>query len=202
MNVGDKFSCWEVMSVGPKVTVKCECGKSSTLLAKDLISGKSKMCRACSASVAHKGHGASKKGQVSSEYVSYSHMIQRCTNPASKDWDNYGGRGITVCDMWRDSYEAFIMCMGTKPDPTYTIERLDFNKGYEPSNCVWASKTEQSRNRRSCVSATIDGKTQTVAGWIEELGLQDNAAAIYKRHNRGMSPEEAITKSITKRKKS
>lgn len=122
-------------------------------------------------------------------------MLGRTGNPKNKDYKHYGARGITVCDMWKDSFEAFLMSMGSAPGPGYTIERKEVNGNYEPGNCVWATRKEQSRNRTSNVQATLNGKTQTVSEWIEELGIE-NPNYIYKRLSRNpdMSPEEAITK--------
>jgi len=75
-------------------------------------------------------------------------MRQRCENPGNKSYPDYGGRGITVCEAWRASFEAFLADMGERPSRQHSIERNDNDRGYEPGNCRWALPTEQARNRR------------------------------------------------------
>jgi hypothetical protein len=76
-------------------------------------------------------------------------IVQRCTNPKNPNWNDYGGRGISVCDRWRNSFEAFLTDMRERP-PSLTIERKNNDGNYEPNNCVWASRDVQGRNRRTC----------------------------------------------------
>jgi len=150
------------------------------------------MCKRCSVGLSKTTHGASPYGKASPEYVTWVHMIQRCHNPTNKDYKNYGGRGITVCDMWRDSFEAFLFMVGKRPNIKDTIERIDTNKGYEPGNVRWASRAEQNVNTRSNVKLTIDGETKTVSEWSRDERCVVSMFNIYKRLERGWNAKDAV----------
>lgn len=105
------------------------------------------------------------------EYSIWVMMKQRCYNVACKSYKNYGGRGIDVCPEWRESYKAFIADMGPRPDKQYTLERKDNSKGYYKDNCVWATRREQSLNKRDNRIITIDGISKTMQEWAEEKGI-------------------------------
>ena len=92
-------------------------------------------------------HGNARPGQVTREYNSWVEMIRRCTKSSRKDWKDYGGRGITVCDKWRESFQNFLNDMGERPEGT-SIDRINNHGNYEPGNCRWATPLEQSSNRR------------------------------------------------------
>jgi len=128
----------------------------------------------------------------------YRGMLNRCYNKNVQSYINYGGRGIYVDDRWRgkDGFKNFLTDMGERP-PGHTIERLDNNGPYGPSNCKWASREEQASNKRNNRHITANGQTHTLAGWARILGC--TGGAIWARLNNGMDPVEAVTKPIPER---
>lgn len=92
-------------------------------------------------------HGESQAGETK-EYRAWTAMKRRCLTPSAGNYRLYGGRGIKVCDRWRDSYEAFLADVGRAPGPMYSLDRIDSNGNYEPSNIRWATLSEQASNRR------------------------------------------------------
>lgn len=188
INPGDTFGLWTVESKASKGrwTCRCECGVSRSVRATDLKNGRSRMCRQCSAEVSNKSHGM----RSTSEYNTWMHMIQRCHNSNNKDYRHYGGRGIQVCDLWRESFEAFFLSIGPKPSPEYTIERLDTDGNYEPGNVKWATRQEQVLNQRSNVKITIDGETKTISEWEKDPRCPVTKFTMYKRVERGWLDED------------
>ena len=177
---------------------KCACGKEHTVLGTKLRSGESKSCGCGKAellSASSLKHGHATRG-VTATYRTWSGMISRCTNPVMSNYKNYGGRGITVCDRWR-SFENFCADMGERPDGM-SIERLDGNKGYEPDNCVWATKAIQSRNRRNSRKLEMDGVTKNITDWAKEYGIA--YSVVHYRLSRGMTLKAALTTPIFKAK--
>lgn len=159
---GQRFGRLEVLEMvyegkNPKVRCRCNCGGEVTALAYNVRSGNTASCgclgREASAATGRKvgpvtgplnaTHGMSK----TPTYIAWIEARKRCHSPQNKRFSQYGGRGIFVCDRWRESFEAFFADMGECP-PGLTLERLDNDRGYEPGNCVWATKKEQTRNRR------------------------------------------------------
>lgn len=119
-------------------------------------------------------------------------MIRRCSDPADKSYENYGGRGITVCEEWLD-FNVFLSDMGPRPDGM-TLERRDNNCGYSASNCRWESRKAQCRNKRSNRLITYQGETMCLLDWGNRLGFSDSF--LRRRMDvQKMSFEEAITKS-------
>jgi hypothetical protein len=97
-------------------------------------------------------------------------MIQRTTNPRSKDYPNYGGRGIFVCDRWRASFDDFLRDMGRRPKGT-TLERRDNNKGYAAENCYWATRAEQDANKRTSRLIEFEGALWSTKALAKHLGV-------------------------------
>lgn len=123
------------------------------------------------------------------EFTAWVNMIDRCTNPKHRYFKDYGGRGIAVCGRWR-AFDSFFADMGPRPSALHTLERKDGNAGYGPDNCVWATRTEQARNRRSNLILTINGQSRCAAEWAELVGIK--ADTLRRRIYRGLSPEEAV----------
>jgi hypothetical protein len=125
-----------------------------------------------------------------STYQSWQSMLGRCYSPDDISFKYYGGRGIEVCDRWREDYDAFYEDMGPKPDK-FTLDRINNDLGYFPENCQWSDITHQNRNKRSNRKITIGDETKTLAEWAKENGISW-ARADY-RLKLGLSPEEAIS---------
>ena len=116
-------------------------------------------------------------------------MISRVANPNIRQWADYGGRGITVCDRWRE-FENFAKDMGSTFSPELQLDRIDNDGPYSPENCRWATRTEQARNKRNNRRIEVNGVTLTLVEWSERLGIdQDN---ISNRLRRGWTVERAL----------
>ena len=113
-----------------------------------------------------------KDGASSPEYRSYQKMRERCLNPNHKYYKNYGERGITICPAWLRSFDQFAADMGPRPSLAHSLDRIDNERGYEPTNCRWATRTQQNRNTRTNRLITAFGRTQPLPAWAEEVGLK------------------------------
>lgn len=117
-------------------------------------------------------------------------MIDRCTQPGHTKWDDYGGRGIAVCERWF-SYESFVEDMGERPSLGHSINRLDNEGGYNPLNCVWSTRMEQAANKRNNVFVEAFGKRLTLSQWGRLCGV--GPLNISRRLAAGWSPEDAVS---------
>lgn len=175
-------ACWLCM---------CDCGNEFVASASSLRNGGTKSCgclrRETSKMIGetvNRRHG--KKG--TRVYRIWAGMLNRCRNENAKDFARYGGSGVTVCKRW-DTFENFLADMG-EPDSGLTIERKENSKGYSKSNCVWATPTEQARNRKNNVILTFNGESLCISEWAERLGV--NKCLISKRLARGWSIERTL----------
>lgn len=124
------------------------------------------------------------------EYATWERIRIRCFDKNCRDYVNYGGRGITVCARWLRSPATFVKDMGPRPTPKHSLDRINNEGHYEPSNCRWATSTEQARNRRTSRYYTYNGETKTLPEWAEISGVQMHT--IWFRIKRQWSIGEAI----------
>lgn len=171
---GKKFNRLEVIeraeNIGKKVAWKCrcDCGNEIVATGSALKSGNTQSC-GCLHKENHSKHGMYK----TRIYKTWGNMNARCYCKNSLRFDSYGGRGITVCDEWKNSFEAFYdwaMANGYADD--LTIDRIDVNGNYEPENCRWVSNLEQQNNRRNNVLIEYGCESHTIAEWERILGIK------------------------------
>lgn len=132
-------------------------------------------------------------------YNSWKHMKERCYNPSCRSYPNWGGRGITVCDAWKNDFLAFKeWALANGYEDGLTIDRIDNNGNYEPSNCRWATKLVQSNNRRGLHRITYNGETRTLTEWSSLTGV--GCTTLYMRLTAyGWSVEKALTTKAERR---
>lgn len=135
-------------------------------------------------------HGHCRNRKVSRAYQAWKNMRDRCKNPRDDRYARYGGRGIKVCERWEKSFENFLADMG-EPPAEMTLDRIDSDGNYEPTNCRWADRKTQQRNMMRNRLITFRGITQCVAAWAEQLGIRQKALG--HRLARGWSLERALT---------
>jgi hypothetical protein len=124
------------------------------------------------------------------EFQIWNGMLGRCLNPRNKAFHRYGGAGITVCERWTNFW-LFIEDMGRRPTKAHSIDRMENSKGYEPGNCRWATRREQTLNRDFTRFIEFDGRSQCLTDWANEIGM--SASGLSARLNAGWSAERALT---------
>ena len=155
---------------------ECSCGSITTVRAGDLKSGNTKSCGCQRSEVARKlntKHGVTSNlshDQYPKTYKIWRGIVNRCCTPSCSSFHNYGGRGILVCEAWRNSYQVFLDDMGECP-PGFSIERIDVDGHYEPGNCKWIELEEQGKNRRNTVWVELNGEKMIQADAAKRLGL-------------------------------
>lgn len=171
----------------------CNCGKIKTASIYSLKYGYTKSCGCLNDELRKQRsfrHGECKVGAMSKEYIVWSGMKGRCFYKKHKDFKHYGGRGITVCERWRDSYPNFLSDMGRCPE-SMQLDRIDNSKGYYPDNCHWTTQKQNANNRRSSRMLTFKGKTMNVTMWAKELRVP--APTLFSRVYAGKPVERILS---------
>lgn len=178
-SLGVKYGKLTVLELLPPVKNKsmcqcvCECGRKTKVRVNNLRSGMTQTC----------GHCRRSNKPRMKDFASYGvwrNMIKRCRDEGSSGYESYGGRGIKVCERWRD-FDAFLADMGDRPEG-HTIERIDYNGDYCPDNCKWIKAAEQARNTRKNRWISFGGKTMLLCDWSNYFGI--TSALLHKWINK------------------
>lgn len=170
---------------------QCDCGGSKRVRGDALLSGKITQCQKCTnaqSAKAREVHGMSSHPL----YDTWKNMMDRCYNPHHVSYKNYGGRGIQVWIGWQDLgafIDSITAYLGERPEGC-TLDRVDNDDGYGPTNCRWATKTEQANNTRVSNNLTYRGVTRTVAQWARIMGILEST--IRERIKRGWSVDRVL----------
>lgn len=151
----------------------CACGNTVIVRGDSLRSGATLSCKCLNNEIASNlftKHGMYK----TPTYRSFYNMLHRCYKASHKNFDNYGGRGIKVCDRWKDSFDNFFSDMGEKPIGM-TLDRINNDKNYDPDNCRWATQKVQSRNTSRNINLVFNGETKCITDWAKLLGISKYA---------------------------
>jgi len=182
-NAKNKSPMWECV---------CGCGSETIVSGTHLRGGHTQSC-GCKGREALAGRSCTHKMSKSVEHNTWSKIKARCHNPTDKCFRYYGARGISVCDRWRFSFENFFADMGLRPRGT-TIDRIDNDGNYEPSNCRWATKTQQARNKRRSLRFEWDGALMQINDICDKVGIP--RGLVYQRVRAGWDHYRAFTQPI------
>lgn len=203
---GHTYGRWTV--IGPHHTkpgywaVRCICGNAGRVSRIELRCGGSKSCgclrrdHAATLSAHHPAISTNTVDRRRSDpslnkvYRAWCSIKRRCLNPNSVEYHHYGGRGIKVCHNWCHSFYSFLYDMGRPPSPQHTIDRIDNDKGYSPTNCRWATPAQQGTNRRNTRFLTIGEATKPLSVWAHDAGLP--TSVVNNRRLRGWEPDTLL----------
>lgn len=177
---------------------RCDCGKQIKVIGRDLRNGHTQSCGCLHSEIMRKmkhKHGLAKT-RINNIYFG---MKARCKNLNNSEYKNYGGRGIVVCQEWQEFISFYDWAIANGYNDDLTIDRIDVNGNYEPSNCRWVTQKQQQNNKRNNHYVKINNENHTLSGWAEVYNISINT--IRTRLSRGWSDIEAITKPIRSNKK-
>lgn len=173
---------------------RCDCDTELTTRANSLKTGNTKSCGCLQREVASAYNRT--HGQTGTPlHTCWINMLRRTSNPNCPSYPHYGGRGITVCPEWRESFEAFAADMGASFREGLTLDRIHVNGNYEPGNCRWATSIEQARNKRNNYVVTWRGQSLVLAEWAELLGLKYDTLRMRLRQY-GWPVDRAMTTGV------
>lgn len=182
---------------------RCDCGTKKSIWGTNLRRGNTTSCgclrreRATAANTFHGGTIQNKSG----EYLAWQNMLARCLNASCRQFKDYGGRGIQVCERWQvgsdglSGFQCFLADMGLKPSPEHSLDRQDVNGSYDPLNCRWATKAEQDRNKRSNVWIEYEGRRLILADALIAIG-QNYTRFLRIRRATNLSAQEAFDRLL------
>lgn len=181
---------------------RCDCGSERVISHYSVVTGRTISCGECQYHFKHMSETHSTHGKSNSKfYELYKGIIKRCYYPKAINYYLYGGRGITVCDEWRDSFQAFYdWSMANGYEPGLSIDRIDNDGPYSPENCRWVSLDVQANNKRTSHYLTYNGETKTVSQWAHERGMLKET--LFERLKKGWSIEDALTKPVQQYRRS
>ena len=164
---------------------RCDCGNITRVKANSLLSGNSRSC-GCGRIEAITTHN-----QTGTPLFNvWRNIKERCTNENYRSYDNYGGRGIQICEEWQEFENFCKWAMENGYKKGLSIDRIDVNGNYEPNNCRWVTAKAQARNRRNTVFIIFNGVRKSISDWADELNVPKNT--LYGRYSRGWSPKEIL----------
>ena len=173
----------------------CDCGNRAFVEGSNMVFGKTRSC-GCLHKEAAKTAAKSciKHGMCKTRlHRIWLHIKERCSNPNCKAYPDYGGRGISVCESWERDFKSFYdWAIANGYEERLTIERINVNGNYEPSNCKWATMEQQANNKRSSAFITFNGETHTMSEWANITGIK--YSTIRSRRRLGYSPEQILMK--------
>ena len=174
----------------------CSCGEEHVAEFSAVACGRTRSCGclAGEASVLSGKRNATHGMSKTVEFAAWGKMLARCSNPRDNSFKYYGARGISVCARWREKFENFFEDMGPRPSSEHSLDRINVNGNYEPSNCRWATKSEQARNTRDTPWITLEGTRVRLQDAIDASGI--TRETVKSRMSRGASAHEALTKPV------
>jgi 23S rRNA-/tRNA-specific pseudouridylate synthase len=194
-----KFGKWTVLERGINKNNKttwtclCDCGRKFNVLSCHLISGNSVQCRICADTMGAKRHGDS----ASRFYRIWEGMKNRCKNKTASHYENYGGRGITVCTEWEiyknfkhDMYKSYLTHTKEYGEEDTTLDRIDTNSNYELNNCRWQTRKEQANNRSDNTYFEYNNQNKTISQWCDELVI--DKPSVYMKIYKGIPIAQAL----------